>query len=649
MPATGRAIRKLMLRPDPEVLDQARFYAAHRSVQAAYIILINGFGIDVYQTSDGLPHLVQSFEVKHLNETWEELSRLLGPQALGSRFAGLQILNTLGAGGYGRVFRVLNSRLGREEALKVLHPGAEEAVSLVKRFERGAQGLAVFDHPYICKVYDVGIYRERPYYRMELIQGVSVTQFVRNANLSIPDRLQLFHKICTALSHAHEMGVVHCDLKPAKVLVLPDGTPKLIDFDFCHLGGETSTTLSQIVATIAYMDPTIWDNPQNHDVLADVYSTGLLLWSIVTGKELTPSWRPHSLLDELVNLGEEAENLGHVILACLQENRSARPKNVAEIAKYLGIRDWHQSLQGRLVGAVSNYAASPARVFEYHFRYWQQTGSLPVSVDFDRLSKNIPQRALSEGEQEFIFRAASMHWSTKYRSLFKTWPVEDLVKAADLVLQDPAFSEAHKGKIAETSPARKAIEILAATDDYRDRRASERVARFFLDLLHQGKFKSLFFSTLDDLARLQCFRPKNTLFREEVSHILIEMIRLRLSKANADSARQIKKLIGKLDPARCGADSAEAASFLREMADAPLFFEHAVKILALLENPHAADAFLEILERLRGSDDFDKVALVAIGIGGKYKRPEVARYLSESSAPIQSEALRQAMDVLLNQ
>src|ERR1043165_2146008 len=633
----------------PEVLDQARYYASHRSVQATHIILVNGLNLDVYETASTLPHLIRSYEVKRLGESWDDLAGVVGAASLRRHFAGVQLTEALGSGGYGRVFRAWNSRLRRFEAIKVLHPGSEQAASILRRFERGAQGLAALEHPYICQVYDVNVYRERPYYRMELVDGISVTRCVTENDLNFDERLRLFVKICEALSHAHGHGVVHCDLKPANVLIEGDGTPKLIDFDFCHIGGSSSTTLSQVVATIAYMDPTIWQTPQNRDTLADVYSTGLLLWSILTGKELIPGWTPHSLIDELARVGHEAENLGNLVLACLQENRSFRPKSIEAITKLLGVTEWRMPLQGKLLGAVSNFTTnSPAREFEYHFRLWQQTGSLPVSTDFDRISKNVPQRSLSDAEQEFIFRAACAHWSTKYRPMFKNWAVDDLIRCAAVVTGDPSINEANKGKLAETSPARKAIDILASTDESRSRQDSEKVARFLLALLRGGKAKNLFPTILDDLARLQCFKPKKSDLRREASDILMELVRLRLPKASKDSARQIGKLLEKLDPQRCGADSEEVARFIREVANYPALFERAMIKLSCLENPHATDAFIEILESVSGTDAFERTALKALGIGGRYKRPAVAKYLSESPTPVTSEELRRAMNALLS-
>jgi serine/threonine protein kinase len=634
---------------DPEVLDQARYYAAHRIVQATHIILVNGFNLDIYEATSALPRLIRSYEVKRLGEAWDDLVGIIGAPSLRRHFAGVQLVDPLGSGGYGRVFKAWNDKLRRSEAIKILHPGAEQAAALLRRFERGAQGLAALEHPYICQVHDVSVYRERPYYRMELVDGLSMTQYVSEKKINFEERLELFRKICEALSHAHRNDVVHCDLKPTNVLVKSDGTPKLIDFDFCHIGSSASTTLSQVVATIAYMDPTIWQTPQNRDVLADIYSTGLLLWSILTGKELIPGWTPHSLLDELARIGHEADNLGNLILACLQENRSFRPPSIEALMKLLSVTEWRMPLESRVIGAVSNFTtSSPAREFEYQFRLWQQTGSLPVSTDFDRISKNIPQRSLSDAEKEFIFRAACAHWSTKYRSMFKNWAVDDLIRCADVVISDPSVFEANKGKLAEINPARKAIDILAATDEYRSRQDSEKVARFLLNLLHQGRVKNLFHTTLDDLPRLQCFKPKNSELRKEASGILMDLIRLRLPKASRDSAKQIGKLLEKLDPQRCGADSEEEAQFLREIANYPVLFDKAVTTLACLENPHATDALIDILESMRGTDAFERTAMKALGIGGRHKRPAIAKYLSELPAPLISEEMRRAMEALLN-
>lgn len=439
-----------------EVLEQARLYASHYSVQASHVVLVNGVDLCVYEPSGPMLNLVQKFKVEQLNVSWMKLNDLIGAESFRSQFAGMQILELIGSGGYGQVFRAKNLKLGRIEALKILHPSAETADSVRRRFERGARGLAALEHPYICRVFDLDVYRGRPYYRMELISGVSLTEFLRRKNLDFADRLILFQKICEALSHAHKVGVVHCDLKPENVLITDNAIPKLIDFDFCHLGTGASTILSQIVATIAYMDPTIWKDPQNRDERADIYSAGLLLWSALTGEELRPGWTPHSLMDELSRAGTDAEKLGPLILRCLQENRNERPQSIEEFVSLFGIKDPRVSIQGLIDGSVSNFTVhSPAREFEYRFRLWQQTKDLPGGVDFDRITRGIPQRPMTAAEREFIFRATCIHWSRKYRTLFKTWDADDMISSARAVLEDRSLNAAHEGRTGESHPGRR--------------------------------------------------------------------------------------------------------------------------------------------------------------------------------------------------
>jgi serine/threonine protein kinase len=507
--------------------------------------------------------------------------------------------------------------------------------------------MAALEHSYICQVYDANVHMGRPYYRMELIEGLSLTDYVNTTKPSFDDRLKLFSKIAEALAYAHENGVVHCDLKPANIIVKPDGSPKLIDFDFCHIGASSSTTLSQVVATIAYMDPTIWRTPLNRDVLADIYSAGLLLWSTITGKELVPGWTPHSLVTGLVEFPSERDRIAHVVLSCIQENRAARPQDIKSLLNLLGIIEWHTTLQSRLSGAVGSFSgSSPAHGFEFLFRLWEQTGYLPGSTDFDRIAMTLKDRTLSDAEKEFIFRAACEHWSVKYRSIFKGWATDDLTRLAAIVLADPDINAAGKGKIAETSPARKALDILSVTDEYGSKADSEKVARFILELLNGERLKNLFFTALDDLVRLKCFKPQNSDLRAEAARTLMRLIKVRLPNANRGALRQIGKLLEKLE--RCANDNEEVIDFLQDLANQPPLLDKATITLSCFESVEATDALVSILEQQRGAEAFERIALKAIGVGGRYKRPAVARYLSELPAEeIASQQLRDAMQQLL--
>src|SRR5262249_60544866 len=120
----------------------------------------------------------------------------------------------------------------RQVALKVIRPGLNSA-SMLARFDQERQALALMDHPSIARVLDAGVAGERPYFVMELIQGVPITQFCDKARLSPRERLELFIPVCCAVQHAHQKGVIHRDLKPSNILVtLYDGkpVPKVIDF-----------------------------------------------------------------------------------------------------------------------------------------------------------------------------------------------------------------------------------------------------------------------------------------------------------------------------------------------------------------------------------------------------------------------------------
>lgn len=613
---------------DPDVLDQARLYSSHRTVQASHIVLVNGFRLDVYTTNGPTPTLIQSFSIDELDSSWSQLEDLVGANALNSHFAELELIEHLGSGGYGQVFKARNSRLRRFEAIKVLHPSLENPASVLGRFQRGAQGMAALEHPHICRVYDANIYMGRPYYRMELIDGLSLTDYVNRKKPTLEARLQLFRHIAEALGYAHDNGVVHCDLKPANILVTADGTPKLIDFDFCHIGPSSSTTLSQVVATIAYMDPSIWQTTQNRDSLADVYSAGLLLWSIITGKELVPGWSPHSLITALDHSSAERDRLAHVVLSCIQENRAGRPSNMARLIHLLGIENWNSNLHSQVLGAVSSFSGTTSdHGFEFLFKLWQQTKSLPVATDFDRIAKNLMDRPLSDSEKEFVFRSACEHWSVKYRSVFKGWSTEELTRLSAIVLADPDINAAGRGKIAETSPARKALDILRVTDEYGSRADSENVARFILELLNGERLKNLFFTALDDLVRLKCFKGQNSNIRAEASRTLIRLIEVRLPNVDKGALRQIGKLLEKLE--RCANDTSEVVRFLQSLTNQPLLLDKATITLACFGSVDATDAFLSILEDLRGKEPFERTALKAIGVNGRYKRPAVVQYLSE--------------------
>src|SRR5262249_32966758 len=178
-------------------------------------------------------------------------------------------------------------------ALKVVKPGMDTR-EVIARFEAERQALALMDHPNIARVLDAGATASgRPYFVMELVRGVAITQFCDDGRLTPRERLGLFLAVCSAVQHAHTKGVIHRDLKPSNVLVAShDGTPvvKVIDFGVAKAVGQrltektVYTQLTQLVGTPLYMSPEqAGQSSLDIDTRTDVYALGVLLYELLTG------------------------------------------------------------------------------------------------------------------------------------------------------------------------------------------------------------------------------------------------------------------------------------------------------------------------------------------------------------------------------
>src|SRR6185436_17479192 len=207
----------------------------------------------------------------------------LEPAKIGQRVGRYRILDRLGRGGYGVVYRAAQEEpVQRDVALKILKLGMDTS-AVVARFELERQALAMMEHPNIARVFDAGATEAgRPFFVMELVRGMPITEFCRRNSLPVRARIEIIILVCQAVQHAHQKGIIHRDLKPSNILVTEhDGgpVPKVIDFGIAKAteisGGDGMTAAHEFIGTPAYMSPEqLTPGVRDVDTRSDIYSLG---------------------------------------------------------------------------------------------------------------------------------------------------------------------------------------------------------------------------------------------------------------------------------------------------------------------------------------------------------------------------------------
>jgi serine/threonine protein kinase len=251
-------------------------------------------------------------------------------ERIAAAFPQLEILELIGAGGMGAVFKARQPKLDRYVALKVLPEALARDPAFAERFQREGRVLARLNHPNIVTVHDFGQSGDFFYLMMEYVDGVNLRQAMRAGRFTPAQALALVPRICEALQFAHDEGVLHRDIKPENILLDARGRVKIADFGIAKLLGETRADVSltatgAAIGTPQYMAPEQIERPADVDHRADIYSLGVVFYELLTGELPLGRFAPPSAKTDL------DARIDEIVLRALTKERELRQQSAREV------------------------------------------------------------------------------------------------------------------------------------------------------------------------------------------------------------------------------------------------------------------------------------------------------------------------------
>ncbi len=256
------------------------------------------------------------------------------PAELQRLFPQLEILELLGKGGMGAVYKARQAGLDRLVAVKILPSEISHDPAFAERFQREARALARLNHPHIVGVYDFGQAESLYYFVMEFVDGTNLRQTIRAGTLTPAEALSIVPQICDALQFAHDEGIVHRDIKPENILIDNKGRVKIADFGLAKLlgvdvGEQSLTATHQVMGTLRYMAPEQMQGSREVDHRADIYSLGVVFYELLTGELPMGKFAPPSKRVQVdIRLDE-------VVLRALEQDPEQRYQHASDVKSEL--------------------------------------------------------------------------------------------------------------------------------------------------------------------------------------------------------------------------------------------------------------------------------------------------------------------------